>query len=607
MNKLLASNGTWIVTADGLAAALRNATMRCAAALSALVLLASIISSPAGAEPPRAAGLDEARPLDADESARVAAKVLPKDGYTLPIRWGDVGVRLARLGVIDLEKFKRLYGKGPTPPEFRHLEEPSEAFVTITADNAQFLVTVFWGLGLANKSPLLDKVLAERGMQGTMSLASTGGWTLGRKPAAELWSKFEIVRLTPEQQAMVSDLAQGIYRPCCDNPTALPDCNHGIALLGLMELMAADGLGREEILKASLRVNSFWFPQHYVKTALLFAVRKTDWDAVDPQEVLGRRYSSASGWRQHVDAELRKLAQALPPQGGGGTCALPASSSAAGDEMPPIHGLIVDRADPEILDVATHTGLLRVRQGDQFRPVGSGRVELTSFAADPGGGNTVYAGGRADIPLPSPGGDGLLVSRDGGRTWQAVALADRLDLRALAYSPGDGGQLYGWSVASPAGLYRIRVGTWRLERLPARALSGVLSLAASPEMGGALLAGTRSGLMMSGDGGLTWRPVKGIAADAPVTAVSYHATDAHLLYAYVARPGMGLMRSRDAGTTWEAAGVVGDAQTTLAAIVAGPGDHVVIASTHADVLRSRDGGRTWQWMARRGQVIAGTR
>jgi photosystem II stability/assembly factor-like uncharacterized protein len=583
------------------------ATMRCASALGALVLLASLMGSPAGAEALRAAGLGEVKPLDAEQSARVAAKVLPKDGYTLPIKWGDVGVRLARLGVIDLEKFKRLYGKGPVPPDFRHLEEPSEAFVTVTADNAQFLVTVFWGLGLANKSPLLDKVLAERGTQGTMSLASTGGWTLGAKPAAELWSKFEIVRLTPEQQALVSDLAQRIYRPCCDNPTALPDCNHGIALLGLMELMAADGLGREEILEASLRVNSFWFPQHYVKTALLFAARQTDWDAVDPQEVLGRRYSSASGWRQHVDAELRKLAQALPPPGGGGTCALPASSSAAGDEMPPIHGLIVDRADPEILDVATHTGLLRVRQGDQFRPVGSGRVELTSFAADSRDGNTVYAGGRADIPPPSPGGDGLLVSRDGGRTWQPVALADRLDLRALAYSPGDGGQLFGWSVASPAGLYRIRVEIWRAERLPAQALSGVLSLAASPEKGGSLLAGTQSGLMMSGDGGLTWRPVAGLPADAAVTAVSYHATDAHLIYAYVARPGIGLMRSRDAGATWEAAGVVGDAQTALAAIVAGPGDHVAIASTHADVLRSRDGGRSWQWMARRGQAVAGRR
>jgi len=356
MKKLLEGNGIWTATAGTLSAAARIATMRRASVLGFLLFLASAVGTLAGAEPPISPGPGEAKPLDAEQSARVMGKVLPKDGYTLPIRWGDLGVRLVRLGVIDLEKLRRLYATSTTPPEFRHLEEPSEANITITADNAQFIVTLFWGLGLANRSPLLDRVLADRGMQQTMSLASTGGWTLGAKPAAELWSKFDIVRLTLEQQQMVSDLAQRIYRPCCDNPTAFPDCNHGIALLGLMELMAADGLSREEILKASLRFNSFWFPRHYVKTAMLFELRKTDWDAVDPLEVLGRQYSSASGWRQHVDAELQKLAQALPPQAGGGTCALPASPTAAGTQ--PIHGLVLDRADPPDRRIWPRRGLL---------------------------------------------------------------------------------------------------------------------------------------------------------------------------------------------------------------------------------------------------------
>ncbi|MFN3476036.1 MAG: hypothetical protein ACK4Z6_00565, partial [Candidatus Methylomirabilales bacterium] len=84
--------------------------------------------------------------------AEVVAKVLPKEGYTLPIRWGDLGQKLVQLGVIDLEKFKQLY-EGPPPPDLHHLEEPSEAFMTITTENASFLVNVFWGLGLANKHP----------------------------------------------------------------------------------------------------------------------------------------------------------------------------------------------------------------------------------------------------------------------------------------------------------------------------------------------------------------------------------------------------------------------------------------------------------------------
>ncbi len=284
------------------------------------------------ADPPIApgtAGPGEAKPLDPERAAKVVGKVLPKEGYTLPIKWGDLGVKLTRLGVIDLEKFKRLYAKNSPPPDLRYLEEPSESFITITSENQQFLVTVFWGLGLANKNPVLDKAMAELGKERMMRLASTGGWTLGTKPAAALYSNFDIIQLTPEQQELVSDLAQSIYRPCCNNSTALPDCNHGIALLGLMELMAANGLSREEILNAAVRLNAFWFPQQYVKTALLFELRGIDWGTVDPREVLGPRYSSASGWRQNVDAELKKLGHLLPPQSGGGTCAVPGPRSSS--------------------------------------------------------------------------------------------------------------------------------------------------------------------------------------------------------------------------------------------------------------------------------------
>ncbi len=261
------------------------------------------------------------RCLDVDRYARVVAKVSPKEGYTLPVKWGDLGVKLVQLGVIDLEKFKGLYPKNDPPADLRRLEVPSDALITISAENQRFLVTVFWGLGLANKNPVLDKALAEQGLQKMMGLASTGGWTLGKKPAADLYSRFDIVPLTPGQQKLVAELAGSIYRPCCDNPTLFPDCNHGIALLGLIELMAAHGLSRQEILKAALELNAFWFPEHYAKVALLFDLRGTDWDRVDPGEVLGSKYSSLSGWTRHVSQELDKIVF-FPSRAEQSTCGL---------------------------------------------------------------------------------------------------------------------------------------------------------------------------------------------------------------------------------------------------------------------------------------------
>ena len=80
----------------------------------------------------------------------------------------------------------------------------------------------------------------------------------------------------------------------------------------------------------------------------------------------------------------------------------------------------------------------------------------------------MYASGHPDMATyreQGVGNLGLLVSRDGGRTWRSVALKGAVDLHALAYSPRNGGQLFGWNVTGQPGLYRISIrGTWRAIR-----------------------------------------------------------------------------------------------------------------------------------------------
>jgi hypothetical protein len=72
-------------------------------------------------------------------------------------------------------------------------------------------------------------------------------------------------------------------------------------------------LSEEELYREALAFNSFWFPNDYLQIALYFkAVKNIDWDKVDPKVVLGKEYSSISGFYQNVSSPLRKLG--LVPQ-----------------------------------------------------------------------------------------------------------------------------------------------------------------------------------------------------------------------------------------------------------------------------------------------------
>lgn len=124
-----------------------------------------------------------------------------------------------------------------------------------------------------------------------LTFASTAGWNLGEAVnGGEYFNKLPIVELTPEQEALATRLAKSTYRPCCDNSTFFQDCNHGSALLGLLELGAAQGLSEDELFSEALAFNSFWFPDNYLRTALYFKVVKgKDWAEVDPRLVMSAR------------------------------------------------------------------------------------------------------------------------------------------------------------------------------------------------------------------------------------------------------------------------------------------------------------------------------
>ncbi len=243
--------------------------------------------------------------------------VIPHGGVPLQVVWGNLGSKLVEVGAIDADKFKAIYEqRGVFTDEYETLLlGQSNSNLKITKDNAGYLLNLFWALGLASKNPILDSgEMADIAYGGAGNFASTGGWTLSKGNAMEHYSKHVLFELTTEQQALVDKVSRGIYRPCCGNSTHFPDCNHGMAMLGLLELMASQGASEKEMWKTALVVNSYWFPDTYLTIATYMKNKGVEWKDVSPQEVLGINYSSASGYAQIASKVT------MPKQQSGGSC-----------------------------------------------------------------------------------------------------------------------------------------------------------------------------------------------------------------------------------------------------------------------------------------------
>lgn len=241
---------------------------------------------------------------------------LPEGGFSAPVKWGNLGSTLVSLGVIDLEKFKKAVN--PNPEQLAILEKEGDQPITINQGNAQFVVDVLWALGLAQKSKVYTEgPMGKEYKEKVGNFASTGGWTLAKGPATNYLNRHEIVKLNSEQQNRVFEIAKNVYRPCCGNHTAFPDCNHGMAALGLIELMVAGGFSDEEIYKTILGFNSFWFPQSYLAAAAHFSLEGKNWQDIDAKQILGQEFSSGQG--------AAKISQEIGPLsylygGRGGSC-----------------------------------------------------------------------------------------------------------------------------------------------------------------------------------------------------------------------------------------------------------------------------------------------
>ncbi len=254
------------------------------------------------------------KPKVAPSPTPLAQQNILPDSVDLQVSFGDIIVKMVKGGAIDKEKFLKRH-----PEADQLLSATSNSNIVVTSQNSALILNLLWPLGISNKA----KVLSE-GIMGTQykdkigSFASTGGWTLGAREGGKLFDSQSLIKLTSEQEELVKNISANIYRPCCGNSTAFPDCNHGAGMLGFVEMAVASGMPENEIYKKALALNSYWFPQTYTELAVFFKAKKNiDWKNVDPKEILGESYSSGRGYGA-VSQQLQN--EGLTPQvkSGGG-------------------------------------------------------------------------------------------------------------------------------------------------------------------------------------------------------------------------------------------------------------------------------------------------
>lgn len=254
--------------------------------------------------------------INQPDLTKIQSEVIKND-YVFKIKWGGLGQKLIADGVIDKQKLaKAVTGKDTLPQNLDKYLSSDQTSLELNQQNAQFWVDVLWGLGLANNNPVLNSESMTQGGQ-TANFASTGGYTIGVNKPMDIYSKHQYINLSDTQQKEVEEIASSIYRPCCDNPTSFPDCNHGMAALGLIELMVSQNFSKDDIYKTVLAFNTYWFSQTYLNIAYYFQQNGRDYTKVSAQEILSKTFSSASG-SQVISQKVGNVN--WPALQGGGSC-----------------------------------------------------------------------------------------------------------------------------------------------------------------------------------------------------------------------------------------------------------------------------------------------
>lgn len=245
-----------------------------------------------------------------------------------------------------------------------------------------------------------------------------------------------------------------------------------------------------------------------------------------------------------------------------------------------LHGLAVDRTNPDYLFIATHHGLYRA-SADGAAILVSIVQDFMGFSPSPTDARTMFASGH-----PATGGNlGLIVSTDAGRTWEqrSLGLNGPADFHMLAVSRADPNVIYGVFGAlqrsSDSGVTWVVAG-----QVPPRTVD-IAASAIDPDR---VYAAGADGLFVSDDSGATWIP---LLEGVPVSLVELGPGGE--LYAFALGRGLLVAATEEELLQTIATDLGGLYLTHLAPDPAQPA-RLFAANQLNEVLLSEDGGLSWR-------------
>jgi photosystem II stability/assembly factor-like uncharacterized protein len=269
------------------------------------------------------------------------------------------------------------------------------------------------------------------------------------------------------------------------------------------------------------------------------------------------------------------------------------AGSAAGTETVPVaelkgrthvHGLAVDRRNPDQLLIATHHGLFRSGPDGKAMLI-SPVQDFMGFTPDPANPSSLFASGH-----PAGGGNlGFIASTDNGVTWQQVAqgVDGPVDFHQMTVSPADPQVIYG-----AYGALQVTRDTGKTWSVVGPLPEKLIDLAASAKDSATVYAATEAGLSVSRDGGRNWEKV---LDGAPVSLVEV--TPDGSVHAFVL--GRGLIRSSEQDMDFKPVPEsLGDRILLHLAVDSADRNRMFAASHQGEILASTDGGASWSELGR---------